>query len=247
MPPQETSELQPRREGGIGCSVWLDRHLYHEQDGIRIFCGDNREIAPMLGKYDLLLTDPPYGDVVSETYRANRISPNQRKQCLAVKTTMAKQKWDDAPPEPDVMRAMMAKAKWQILWGGNYYDAMPRSRCWFVWDKDNGDNWYADCELAWTNLDKAVRKFRYRWNGMLQENMAEKEIRYHPTQKPQPLMEWCIGHCPEAKTILDPWAGSGTTLIAARAKGLKADGIEINEQYCEAAKRRLSQGVLLAV
>ena len=79
-----------------------------------------------------------------------------------------------------------------------------------------------------------------------QENMAEKEVRYHPTQKPTALMEWCIGHT-EAKTILDPWMGSGTTLIAARAKGLKADGIEINEQYCEAAKQRLSQGVLLAV
>lgn len=93
----------------------------------------------------------------------------------------------------------------------------------------------------------AIRKLKHRWNGMLQQNMAEKETRWHPTRKPQPLMEWCIGHCPEAKTIFDPWAGSGTTLIAARAKGLKADGIEINEQYCEAAKRRLAQGVLLAV
>ena len=82
---------------------------------------------------------------------------------------------------------------------------------------------------------------------MLQENMAEKEVRWHPTQKPVPLLEWCLSHVPEAKTVLDPWMGSGTALLAARSKGLKADGIEINEQYCEAAKQRLSQGVLLVV
>ena len=86
---------------------------------------------------------------------------------------------------------------------------------------------------------------KFRWRG-LQENMTEKEIRYHPAQKPVPVMQWAIGQT-EAQTILDPWMGSGSTLIAARAKGLKADGIEINEQYCEAAKQRLSQGVLLAV
>jgi len=232
-----TQTNNPNAPTAVRSSDWY-RHLYHSQDGIRIFCGDNRAIAPMLGDYDLLLTDPPYGDVVSETYRANRISPNQRKQCLAVKTTMAKQKWDDAPPEPDVLRAMMAKAKWQILWGGNYYDAMPRSRCWFVWDKRfSNDVSFAAVELAWTSFRTTAKKF---------ECHPLQDDRIHPTQKPTALMEWCIGHT-EAKTILDPWMGSGTTLIAARAKGLKADGIEINEQYCEAAKQRLSQGVLLAV
>ena len=129
--------------------------------------------------------------------------------------------------------------------GGNYF-GLPPARGWLVWDKDNtGD--FADCELAWTNLEMAVRKIKYRWNGMLQQNMAEKDVRYHPTQKPTAVMEWAIGFVPGARTVLDPWMGSGTTLIAARAKGMQADGIEINEKYCEAAKQRLSQGVLLVV
>jgi DNA modification methylase len=70
--------------------------------------------------------------------------------------------------------------------------------------------------------------------------------RDHPTQKPVSLMRWCLDFVPDAKTVLDPWMGSGTTLVAARAKGLRVVGIEINEQYCKAAVARLSQGVLLA-
>lgn len=79
---------------------------------------------------------------------------------------------------------------------------------------------------------------------MLQEDMKNKENRVHPTQKPLPLMHWCLGHVPEAKTVLDPFMGSGTTLLAAKQKGLKATGIEISEKYCEAAVKRLQQGVL---
>lgn len=230
----------PASSGAKGCSLQqfvTPPTPYHEQDGIRIFCGNNRQIAPLLGDYDLLLTDPPYGIGVGQ--RKTWGSSNKGKV-----TEYAKSSWDDSPPAPWELQMMMDKARWQILWGGNYY-GLPAARGWLVWDKDNtGD--FADCELAWTNLEMAVRKFKHRWNGMLQQNMAEKEVRWHPTQKPTPLMEWCIGHT-EAKTILDPWMGSGTTLIAARAKGLRADGIEINEQYCAAAVARLSQGVLLAV
>lgn len=221
-------------------SAVLDRHLYHSQDGIRIFCGDNRQIAPMLGEYDCLLTDPPYG--IDADNRKRALSRGK----LAKPTDYGESSWDKSPPQMWELQMMMSKARWQILWGGNYF-GMPGRRGWLVWDKDNGASDFADCELAWSNLEIAVRKIKYRWQGMLQENMAEKEVRYHPTQKPQPVMEWALGFVPECKTVLDPWMGSGTTLIAARAKGMQADGIEINEQYCEAAKRRLSQGVLLAV
>jgi DNA modification methylase len=122
---------------------------------------------------------------------------------------------------------------------------MPAAKCWLVWDKENGTNDFADCELAWTNLDMAVRRIRYRWNGMLQQNMAEKEARWHPTQKATTVMEWCLGHT-DATSVLDPWMGSGTTLVAARNRGIKAVGIEINEQYCAAAVERLRQRVLVA-
>jgi DNA modification methylase len=226
----------------IGSGALLDgKFLYHQQDGIRIFCGDNRIIAPMLGQYDVLHTDPPYG-----------INENRRKQKSRQGHGMANQRdygdydWDSETPELWTLQMMMTKAKWQIIWGGNYF-GLPARRGWLVWDKDNGATDFADCELAWTNLEMAVRKIKYKWQGMLQENMAEKDVRYHPTQKATAVMEWALGFVPECKTLLDPWMGSGTTLIAARAKGMQADGIEINEKYCEAAKQRLSQRVLLAV
>lgn len=235
-----TTESPTTCAAAVRSSDWLDRHLYHSQDGIRIFCGDNRQIMPLLGEYDLMMTDPPYGIGADkprgDTGRNKHIK--QRKYPTA--------DWDSQTPERWLVEMALGKAEWQIVWGGNYF-GLPAARGWLVWDKENGENRYADAELAWTNIDMAVRRIKFKWHGYLQENMAEKEVRWHPTQKPVPVMEWAIGLAPEIKTILDPWAGSGSTLIAARAKGLKADGIEINEQYCEAAKQRLSQGVLLAV
>lgn len=227
----------------VRSSAWLDRHLYHSQDGVRIFCGDNRQIVPLLGEYDLMLTDPPYG--INADVEQNARAGKQYGKAAARSRGYDASEWDNRTPSPWVLEMAMTKSRWSIVWGGNYF-GLRAARGWLVWDKDNGENKYADCELAWTNLDMAVRRIKYRWAGMLQENMGEKEVRYHPTQKPVPVMEWSIGHT-EAKTILDPWMGSGTTLIAARAKGLRADGIEINEQYCAAAVARLSQGVLLAV
>jgi DNA modification methylase len=127
-----------------------------------------------------------------------------------------------------------------IVFGGNYY-AMPPSSCWLVWDKDNtGD--FADCELAWTNLHKAVRRLKWRWNGMLQENGGRfKERRFHPTQKPVPVMRWCITHLglPPGSTILDPFCGSGSTGVAALQEGMNFIGIEKEAKYVEIARRRI--------
>ena len=225
----------------VACSDWLHRHLYHSQDGIRIFCGDNRKLAPMLGEYDLLHTDPPYG-IGADNHHKWKAGG----KAVAPKRNYGEGQWDSEPAPEWLLSLVRSKCRWQIIWGGNYF-GLPAAKGWLVWDKDNGENPFADCELAWTNLEMVVRKIRYKWQGMLQENMAEKEVRWHPTQKPQSVMEWATNFAPDVQTVLDPWMGSGTMLLAARAKGLQADGIEINEQYCEAAKRRLAQGVLLAV
>ncbi len=143
-----------------------------------------------------------------------------------------------APPPFWLFLLMCDKAKNSIFWGGNYF-GLPASSCWLIWDKDNTGN-FADAEMAWTNFNKAVRLKKHRWNGMIQENMKHKEKRVHPTQKPVPIMEWCLSHAPDAKTVCDPFMGSGTTGIACARKGLQFVGIEREEKYFDIACERIA-------
>jgi site-specific DNA-methyltransferase (adenine-specific)/modification methylase len=136
------------------------------------------------------------------------------------------------------MQIVRSAGRWQIVFGGNYYDC-PAATCWLVWDKVNGENNFADCELAWTNLPKAVRLIRYMWNGMLREKGAQRGD--HPTQKPLEVMKWCIGQAPHSETVLDPFMGSGTTGVAAIQMGKSFIGIEREERYFEAACRRIRE------
>lgn len=206
---------------------------YYQDKWVTIYHGDCREILPSLPKVDLVLTDPPYG--IGEAAGKNK----SRRQ-LAQPKDYGIAKWDDKPI--DYMDDILSSGKYQIVFGGNFYE-MPASSCWLVWDKQNtGD--FADCELAWTNLKKAVRKFEYQWNGMLQGDMKHKETRYHPTQKPLPLMKWCITQVKDVQTILDPFMGSGTTCLASKILNKYCTGIEIEERYCEIAARRCSQEVM---
>jgi len=229
-----------------GLAARLDRLVspFYDRDGITIYNADCRDVLPMLGKFDLLLTDPPYGIGEAAKRHATRQSSQRCPNGPPGPPREYKRyKWDDEPADADRIGVSRDAAERQIVFGGNYF-TLPPSSCWLVWDKDNtGD--FADCELAWTNMTRAVRKFKWRWNGMLQEQMGDKkERRVHPTQKPLALMKWCIGLVPEAKSVLDPFMGSGTTLVAAKQLGLRAVGIEINREYCEAAVERLRQGVL---
>ena len=219
----------------------LDRLVspFYDRDGITIYNADCREILPFLSGFDLLLTDPPYG-----------IGESSKKQATRQGHGMANQRdygdydWDNLPPKRWLIDMVSESSEAAIVWGGNHF-GMPPASCWLVWDKDNGETDFADCELAWTNMPRAVRKFRWKWQGMLQERMGDrKEYRVHPTQKPLALMKWCCSLLPEAKSVLDPFMGSGTTLVAAKLLGLRAVGIEINREYCEAAVERLRQGVL---
>ena len=222
---------------------------YFQDDAVTIYCGDCREIVPTLGRFDLLLTDPPYGINADRDANSSRSHPNDPMKFAygnmkAQRRRFPNTNFDTKPPTPEMLCAMRNVCKWQILWGGNFFEGLPARRGWLVWDKDNGANGFADCELAWTNLETAVRKFKWRWSGMLQENMADKEQRWHPTQKPLALMNWCIGLAGDVQTILDPFAGSGTTGRAAKDLGRKAVLIEREERYCEIAAKRMAQGVL---
>jgi DNA modification methylase len=209
---------------------------YYDDGQITIYYGDCREILPTLGPVDLVLTDPPYG--IGEA-----AGKNKSRGKLAIAQDFGDDAWDDAPIAQDLMACVLAAGSTQIIFGGNYYDLPPTS-CWLIWDKENGATDFADCEMAWTNMGKATRLLRWRWQGMLQGDMKAKEYRYHPTQKPVPVMRWCIEQAGQVDTILDPFMGSGTTLRAAKDLGRKATGIEIEERYCEVAVKRLAQEVL---
>lgn len=212
---------------------------YYDQDGITIYNSDCRQVLPYLPKVDLVLTDPPYG--IGEAAGANKSRGK-----LGVAKDYGDDAWDNDRADIGVITAARHVSDSQVIFGGNYYaDALPPSSCWLVWDKDNGENDFADCELAWTSWKKAVRMLTYRWNGMLQEPGVPKETRYHPTQKPTRVMTWCISLAPKSDTILDPFMGSGATLVAAKLMGKKCIGIEREEKYCRIAVERLAQGVLL--
>ena len=195
-----------------------------------LYLGDCRDILPTLEPVDLVCTDPPYG-----ISAAKRGTIGTSKKGAVV--DYGKADWDNEPIAAETLAAVRAAGKWNIVFGGNYYECPPAS-CWLVWDKCNtGD--FADCELAWTNLPKAVRRIRYLWNGMIREPGAQRGD--HPTQKPLEVMKWCIGHAPQSETILDPFMGSGTTGVAATQLGKAFIGIEREERYFEAACRRIRE------
>ena len=207
---------------------------YYQDSHCTIYNCDCREILPELTKVDLVLTDPPYGIGIEGKVGGEK--------CAPVTDYGDFNKWDTETINWDLMWELICLGENAIVFGGNYYP-MPPSQKWLVWDKDNtGD--FADCELAWTNIKGSVRKFKFTWNGMIQENMKNKEIRQHPTQKPVPLMRWCIEQAGEPQTILDPFMGSGTTLRASKDLNRKAIGIEMEEKYCEIAVKRLQQEVM---
>lgn len=205
---------------------------YFSEKGITVYHADWREVPQELLQADLLLSDPPFG--IGEAAGKNKSRTNK-----AVAKDYGDLSWDNEAPSDFDLLQLRGLTKWQILWGGNYF-VLPSSKCWLVWDKVNtGD--FADCELAWTNLDKAVRIFRYTWNGMIQE---QPEQRLWCAQKPRALMKWCITQAPKTvKTVLDPFSGSGTTGVACKALGLQCTLIEREERGCEIAVHRLEQEI----
>ncbi len=188
--------------------------------------------------FDLLLTDPPYGLGFSIAKKRGGSGASRQmtgffagKPRPAVCDYGADSDWDVKPAHEALARARQM-TKHHIIFGGNYYDLPPTS-CWLVWDKENWDTDFADCELAWTNLKGAVRKLTYRWNGMLQEPGIPKEKREHPAQKPEAVIRWALMKAPaDVKTVFDPFMGSGTTLVASKRLGRNCVGIEREERYC---------------
>jgi len=186
---------------------------YYQHAGITIYHGDCREILPTLSKVDLVLTDPPYGIGKKQ----QRIDSRKHGGLGEAWTDYGHFDWDEEPASDEEITLTMAAGRRAIIWGGNYFK-VPPSRGWLVWDKVNSAS-FADCELAWTNLPQAVRLFRHMWNGMLRASENDCK-RVHPTQKPIALMKWCLSFAPDAETVIDPFCGSGSVLVAAKARQL---------------------------
>jgi len=204
----------------------------------QIICGDCLEVMKEIPdkSINLVLTDPPYG--IKESNEKNRTRAR-----LAKTTDFGHYDWDKQKVKKEYFEEIRRVSKNQVIFGGNYYASiLGDSSCWLVWDKDNGKNDFADCELAWTSFKTAVRKFKWRWKGMLQEDMKNKEKRVHPTQKPLPLFKWILEKYSQPNdVILDPFLGSGTTAVACLELNRHFIGIELSSEYCEIAKKRIRE------
>jgi site-specific DNA-methyltransferase (adenine-specific) len=185
--------------------------------------------------YDLCLTDPPYGigmDGKVGINGAGRAKEYQNKD------------WDKSTPSKEIFDEIIRVSKNQIIFGANHFiDKIPySSSCWLFWDKDNKESFFADGELAWTNFKTAVRVYKFRWHGMLQQDMANKEERHHPTQKPVELFKMILRDYAiknDYTKIFDPFMGSGTTAIACKSLGLNYVGCELDKDYFEIINKRL--------
>jgi site-specific DNA-methyltransferase (adenine-specific) len=182
--------------------------------------------------YDLAIIDPPYGISVDAIMAKD--SNTQRGKSEAKRGEYEEAGWDKESPSQEYFNELIRVSKNQIIFGANHFiSKIPfDSSCWIVWDKVNGNNGYADCELAWTSFKTATRKVKLRWHGMLQHDMKNKEERIHPTQKPVRLYQWILETYAEPGfKILDTHIGSFSLPIAAHYFGCELDGTEINPSY----------------
>jgi len=185
--------------------------------GQRLILGDCLKVMPLLGKVDAVVTDPPYGIGIAN-------NPVRQKH--------ARKNWDSEAIGSNHLSLLMAASSEQIIWGGNYFK-LPPSRGFLVWDKRQPEDFsLAMCEQAWWSRDTNAKVF------------SKSVLSYgkqHPTQKPVALMEWCLGFLPDAKTILDPFMGSGTTLVACQKMGRAGIGIELDPDYFAIACKRVDE------
>jgi len=204
----------------------------------RLILGDCLQVMPLLGTVDAVVTDPPYGiglntdnsrfsggSATSKSRRGSNVGPAKGKPIAN----------DSEPFDPS---PILKAGRQYIIWGwNNYPDKLPRGSC-LVWIKRNDESFgsfLSDAELAWMSKGHGVYCRRDLSNN------AIALTRQHPTQKPVALMQWCLGFLPNAETILDPFMGSGTTLVACAKLGRKGIGIELDPDYFQIACERVQK------
>lgn len=192
-------------------------------------------------QFDLAIVDVPYG--IGEDGLKNH-----SRSKLVKSTEYTPKDWDKSAPSKEYFSELKRVSKNQIIFGANHFidnlDFNKNSPCWLVWNKMNGENDFADCELAWTSFKTAVRIFNFRWQGMLQGDMKNKEIRIHPTQKPVALYRWILQkYAKPGDKILDTHLGGGSHRIAAYDMGFNFWGYEIDKEYFDAQEKRFTRHI----
>lgn len=196
------------------------KNPYYADDAVALIHADCRDVLPTLGRFDLLLTDPPYGIGIAN-------NPFRQK--------FKRQSWDNDVPPKELLNSVIHLCDKSIIWGGNYFD-LPPSQGFLIWDKVQPQDFSsAMVEFAWMSENRPAKLFRERVVNI---------DKFHPTTKPLALMAWCLQLVPDAVTVLDPFAGSGTTGRACKDLGRKCVLIEREEKYCEIAAKRMLQEVL---
>jgi site-specific DNA-methyltransferase (adenine-specific) len=190
--------------------------------------------------FDLAIVDPPYG--INHANKAGKMAGQQFGNAAAKKRNYTSKDWDIAIPTKEYFNELMRVSKNQIIWGGNYFsEFLPSSSAWVVWDKDNGDNNFSDCELAWSSFAYGLRMKKITWNGMIQYDMKNKEDRFHPTQKPIKLYKWILDkYAKQGDKILDTHLGSGSIAIACHDYGFDLTACELDKEYFDQAMKRIN-------
>ena len=185
--------------------------------------------------FDLAIVDPPYG---IDADKGTCGSSNRGKV-----TNYGKKNWDSSAPPKEYFNELFRVSKNVIIWGANHFiENIPNqnSSCWIVWNKENSGH-FADCELAYTDFNTAVRMFSFKWNGMLQGDMKNKETRIHPTQKPVALYKWILDkYAKQGDKILDTHLGSGSIAIACHDYGFDLTACELDKEYFDKAMERIN-------
>lgn len=202
----------------------------HLAEGVTCILGECLEVLPTLGAVDAVISDPPYGISFQKGASGLGIHPGRVRNLGPIKG-------DDVPFDPSPL------IRWPcVLFGANhYYARLPDGGTFHTWDKSRGvgpDDSFSDAEYIWTSDRRKSEVFRYLWKGVLQDG-EKHSPKFHVSQKPIALMEWCFHFVPSAVHVLDPYMGSGSTGVAAARLGKRFTGIEIDEAHFATACRRI--------
>ena len=180
-------------------------------------------------QFDLAIVDPPYGIDAANMQMGNN-----------AKKKWTKKDWDKNTPTNEYWTELFRISKNQIVWGGNYFN-LPSSKCWVIWDKNNGESDFADGEMAWTSFDKPMRIKKIHWTGSA-SNWEDTKGKIHPTQKPKALYDYLLlNYAEKGMKVIDTHLGSGSIALACWDNGINLEAYEIDTEYYDKACKRFEQ------